>query len=203
MRRGNQDRRLAQAIEAQLDALYRVALRLSGDPPAAEDLVQETCLRAWRGRPSLHNAANLKAWLFRILRNAWIDAARKANREPVVVQLDSESERFDAESALLPPSDVTDRDELERCLDDELLSALDELTDEERLAVLYQSMAEMSYQEIAEAMSCPLGSVMSRLHRARAKLRNCLAARGRHWGIGPHASDTPQPQEPERRHGSA
>ena len=180
---GQQDARLARAIESEVDALYRVALRLSGTSAAAEDLVQDTCLRAWRGRRSVRDRAEHRSWLFRIQRNAWIDTLRKMQRGPVLVELTSEMEAFTPAGTPPPPIDVADREQLEQCLDREVVGALDDLTDEERLAVLFQAFADMSYHEIAEALECPLGTVMSRLHRARAKLRERLADYARGSGV--------------------
>ncbi|MGH8018819.1 MAG: sigma-70 family RNA polymerase sigma factor [Opitutaceae bacterium] len=180
---GQRDGQLAHTIEGEVDALYRVALRLTGSLPAAEDLVQETCLRAWRARRSVRDRPEVRGWLFRILRNAWIDALRKSQRAPILVELSPELEAPAAAGTSPPPIDAADREQLEQCLDREVIRALDDLTDEERLAVLFQAFADMSYHQIADALECPLGTVMSRLHRARAKLRERLADYARSTGV--------------------
>ncbi|HEX9783816.1 MAG TPA: sigma-70 family RNA polymerase sigma factor [Opitutaceae bacterium] len=177
------DVRLARIIEGEIDALYRVALRLTGAIVVAEDLVQETCLRAWRAQRSVRDRPEVRDWLFRILRNAWIDTLRKSQRAPVLVELTSDIEPRAAPDAPPPPIDVADRDQLEQCLDREVIQALDDLTDEERLTMLLQAFADINYHEIAETLECPLGTVMSRLHRARAKLRTRLADYARLAGV--------------------
>ena len=178
-----QDSRLAQTIEIEMDVLYRVALRLTKSKSDAEDLVQETCMRAWRGRRSLSNQDKLKSWLFRILRNTWIDKIRKAGRRPMLVELTPTLELAADEYPPCPPSDITDREQLEGCLDQEIISALDDLNEDERLSLLYHTLADMSYLEIAETLECPLGTVMSRVHRGRVKLRDHLANYARTCGI--------------------
>jgi len=180
---GQQDAPLARTIEREIDALHRVALRLTRESSAADDLVQETCLRAWRGRRAVRDRDEHRSWLFRILRNAWIDGLRKARRSPTLLELTPEVEAVAPADVVLPPIDLADRAELERCLDREVIGALDDLTDEERLAVLFHAFADMSYHEIGEALECPLGTVMSRLHRGRAKLRERLAGYAQATGV--------------------
>jgi len=190
-------RRLERIVDGELDALRRVAARLTGDALRADDLVQETCLRAWRSRHGLRHDDNLKAWLFKVLRSVWIDLERRARREPALVELPPDSALPATPPVPPPPSDIADRAELERCFDQELLSAIDQLLEEERFALLYQTFGQMSYKEIAEALDCPVGTVMSRLHRARAKLRMTLADYARERGI----TSTTETNRP-RRHGA-
>lgn len=182
---------LAHAIEREVDALHRVASRLTGSSSAAEDLVQETCLRAWRARRSVREQREFRPWLFRILRNLWIDELRKTRRTPILVELTAnEDEAAIPETPVMPPSDIADRKQLERWLDREIIAALDDLTEHERLALLFHAFADMNYHEIATALECPLGTVMSRLHRARAKLRERLACYARTRGIVRASTDT-------------
>ena len=190
------DDQVVRAIEEKLDALHRVASRLEREPGAAADLVQETCLRAWKSRERTRTA-DLGPWLFCILRRAWLDRWRQRRRRPELVELPPEVEA-DAESApLLDPRDAADRAKLDQWFDDEVLAALDELPEQERLSLLFHTFGDMSYHEISLALECPLGTVMSRLHRARARLRTRLADYARHHGIVPKETPHPPPTEEE------
>lgn len=168
----------ADLVRTHLDALHRTALRLTGNAADADDLAQETFLRAWRSFDQLREPAGARAWLFCLLRSAYLDQLRKQARRPQPVALDEV-----AEPAALPPAqDYESRRALEEQFDDEVLSALDELSEEERLALLFQTFGGLSYREISEALDCPLGTVMSRLHRAKSALRRRLAAYARGHG---------------------
>jgi RNA polymerase sigma-70 factor (ECF subfamily) len=166
----------AELIERCLDPLHRTAFRLTGNGAEAEDLVQETCIRAYRAWAQLREPAGAQAWLFRILRSAWLDRLRKKARRPQIVATDSEG--VQPEPNALPLLDVTDaegRRALEQAFDDEVLAAMNELPEDERLALMFQIFGGLSYREISEALDCPLGTVMSRLHRSKAALRSRLA----------------------------
>ncbi len=193
------DDQVARAIEEKLDALHRVARRLERDPGAAADLVQETCLRAWKSRERTRTA-QLGPWLFCILRHAWLDRWRQLRRRPELVGLPPEIESDPEAAPPLDPRDATDRARLDQCFDDEVLAALDELPEQERLALLFHTFGDMSYHEISLALECPLGTVMSRLHRARARLRTRLADYARNHGILPKAG---RQQPPAGKEGHA
>ncbi len=193
------DDRVARAIEEKLDALHRVALRLEREPAAAADLVQEACLRAWRHRERAQTP-DLGPWLFCILRHAWLDRWRQARRRPELVELPPEIGAEPVPPPPLDPQDAAARARLEQCFDDEVLAALDDLPEQERLALLFHTFGDMSYHEISLALECPLGTVMSRLHRARARLRTRLAGYARNRGIV--AKDAPQ-SFPEEKEGHA
>ena len=166
----------AELIERCLDSLHRTAFRLTGNAAEAEDLVQETCVRAYRAWAQLREPAGAQAWLFRILRSAWLDHLRKAARRPQLVAMDSAAAQPAAEAPpLLDVTDAEDRRALEQALDEEVLAAMNELPEDERLALMFQVFGGLSYREISEALDCPLGTVMSRLHRAKARLRSRLA----------------------------
>ncbi len=164
----------AETISRFLDPLFRTASRLTGHHADAEDLVQETCLRAYRSWAQLRDASGAQAWLFRILRTVYLDQLRKSARRPRLVA--GEQERAAEENPPLPDVvDATERRAMEQGFDQEVVAAMNELPEEERLALLFQVFGGLSYREISEALACPLGTVMSRLHRAKAGLRARLA----------------------------
>jgi RNA polymerase sigma-70 factor (ECF subfamily) len=180
---GKDDAVRAEAIIGCLEALYRTAFRLAGNKAQAEDLVQETYLRAWRSRAQLHCVSEVRPWMFRILRTTLIDQLRREASRPKLV-MDIEK-MLGAQEQLSPPEifDVKDRARLDELLDQEVGRAIAELPDEERLALLFQAIGNLTYREISEALECPIGTVMSRLHRAKRWLRLRLAAYAEQCGF--------------------
>lgn len=166
------------------DALYGAALRMTRDSAQAEDLVQETLLRAYRFWHKFEPGTNIKAWLFRIQTNIYINRYRKSQTEQQIID-DREAEdllnRYAAEESTFIPPDTRDSF-FKSVLSDEVMKALDSLPFDFRMAVLLADMHEFSYKEIAEVLDCPVGTVMSRLHRARkllqAQLLEYAAERG-------------------------
>ncbi|HLW60896.1 MAG TPA: sigma-70 family RNA polymerase sigma factor [bacterium] len=159
-----------------LDALYRTALRLSGRPQDAEDLVQETYLRAWRSLHTYKPDTNPKAWLFRILHNAHIDRYRASSR---TVQTVDELEGQD------PAFVVHDTPEsliMAGLMDAEVRQALMEIPEVFRACLILADLEGFSYQEIADILSIPRGTVMSRLFRGRRAMRRALTQYGRDHG---------------------
>lgn len=165
----------AEAL-SHIDALYGVAVRMTKNHADAEDLVQDALVKAMRARHQYQPGTNLKAWLFRILTNTFINKFRRGGLErsvldgpdadPLVdgwVSASSMRSMRDAETQALRP-----------LLEAEIDRALDELPEEFRLAVVLSDVEELSYKEIAEAMGCPVGTVMSRLHRGRKLLQKKL-----------------------------
>lgn len=173
----------AEAMLGCFEALYRTAFRLTGNKSQAEDLVQETYLRAWRSLSQLHGLSGVQPWMFRILRTVFIDQLRKESSRPKLV-MDIEK-MLAADDELSPPEifNVKDRDKLDEFFDQEIVSAVAELPDEERLALLFQAVGNLTYREISEALECPIGTVMSRLHRAKRWLRFRLAAYAKNCGF--------------------
>ncbi len=162
----------------QADALYGAALRMTREPAAAEDLVQETLLRAYRFWHKFQPGTNIKAWLFRIQTNIFINRYRKKQTEQKVMddrQIDDLLHRFAAQESTFIPRD-TREDFLKEVLGDEVMFALDELPFDFRMTVLLADMHDLSYKEIADVLDCPVGTVMSRLHRARKLLQARLFA---------------------------
>jgi RNA polymerase sigma-70 factor (ECF subfamily) len=179
MRRQAAEARRRQEFEAltapHLDALYRFAVQKLKDSHQAEDLVQEVCLKAYRGFDRFVRGTDYKAWLFRTLINAFVDLQRKAPREPRGGGRDPEqhlldrnveaerSRRLDPEQQLMAAS-----------LAQAVQAAVDELPQEWQAVVLLSFVEEFSYREIADMLGCPIGTFMSRLYRARQFLRQRL-----------------------------
>ncbi len=158
-----------------LREMYAAALRMTRNPADAEDLVQETYLRAYRGFGGFEPGTNLRAWLYRILTNAYINTYRKKQREPKTVS-DDEIEDwylYDklAGQGAVPSAEAT---VLERLPDQDVQDALASIPEQFRLAVLLADVEGFSYKEIAEILSIPIGTVMSRLHRGRRALEKRL-----------------------------
>ena len=169
-----------------LDSLYGAALRMTRNPQDAEDLVQETMLRAYRAFDRFEAGTNLKAWLFRILTNAYINTYRKRQREPQKVSADEveefdlyrELKNHDTQFEATPESIV-----LDSLVDSDIIDAIDDLPEQFRLAVILSDIEGFSYAEMAEIMDVPMGTVMSRLHRGRKALQKRLWELARDRGI--------------------
>jgi RNA polymerase sigma-70 factor (ECF subfamily) len=157
-----------------LDGLYGYAMVLSRNSAEAEDLVQETCLRALRGMDGLRSNDSAKSWLFTILRNLWLNQLRHRHTAPELVELDA-----DGNSASEPTDSRQDphADYVSQVAREQVRTAIQQLPVEFREIIILREYEELSYQEIAALLECPPGTVMSRLARARSKLRELLAAR--------------------------
>jgi RNA polymerase sigma-70 factor, ECF subfamily len=179
-----------------LDSLYAGALRMTRNPADAEDLVQETMLRAYRSFDRFEPGTNLKAWLYRIMTNAYINTYRKRQREPRKVSQD-EIEDFDLYQKLKdhdPQFSATPESiVLDSLVDSDITDAIDDLPEQFRLAVVLSDIEGFSYAEMAEIMDVPMGTVMSRLHRGRKALQKRLWDLAKDRGIvreqGSKASD--------------
>ncbi|MBI2896054.1 MAG: sigma-70 family RNA polymerase sigma factor [Deltaproteobacteria bacterium] len=157
-----------------LDALYGTAVRLTHSPAEAEDLVQETVMRAYASFEHFEQGTNCRAWLFRILMNTFINGYRRRRRERVL--LDTSVDPLLAEKLLSAAQRRAGRpiDMADSAMADEVDRALRELPPEYRAVVLLVDVSELSYKEVAQVVGCPLGTVMSRLHRARRMLSKRL-----------------------------
>lgn len=166
-----------------LGALYRTALRMTGKEAAAEDAVQETYLRAWRFYPQYKDGTNFKAWIFTILRSIVLSTGRREAMAPVATDW-SEGEPPAVEEVQYLSSD--DLETIGQKVGDAAREALVKMPEDLRIVFLLSSVEELSYKEISEAVDAPLGTVMSRLFRARAFLRKELSdtARSRKPGAG-------------------
>lgn len=164
-----------------LDMLYRVALRFCRRPDRAEDLVQDTCYRAIRSRESFDlQAGGIRPWLVRILRNTFLSGLEHEARQPKGVD-DSTLEL--AKSAPVPRPEKMNTPAAWDNMDQELVRALDDLPEEFRSVMILWALEDLSYQEIADSLEIPIGTVMSRLHRARNKLTQQLQDYGKKEGI--------------------
>jgi RNA polymerase sigma-70 factor (ECF subfamily) len=156
-----------------LDALYRVALRLTMDPTQAEDLVQDTMLKAYRSWRQYRPGTNAKGWLLTILRNTFINNYRRRKLEPIAMDLETvEPHAIMREMAESDPEGTF----FSQIVDEKVLEAIDALPTEFREVLVLSDMEGMSYADIAETLQVPVGTVKSRLFRARRQLQGALYA---------------------------
>ena len=174
--RGKQAEFEAVVLE-HFHTLYSTALRLTRNPSEAQDLVQETLLKAYRFFDRFEPGTNVKAWLFTILRNTYINTYRKMVRQQEQVDFER-IEPFYADTANDPEWEWTDQEALEAMLrylvQDDVKRALEALPEVYRIVVLLADLAELPYKDIAVIIGCPEGTVMSRLFRGRRLLRKSL-----------------------------
>ncbi len=164
-----------------LDALFRSALRLTQNRAEAEDIVQDTWLRAFRSFHRFDPGTNCRAWLFTILRNAFLTRRRRANQEAVgelVVSEETWQRATDTDAPIRHPEDVLLRSVVHADVD----RALRELPIAHREVVILADLEGLTYREIAQVVACPIGTVMSRLSRGRAQLRRRLGHLAREHG---------------------
>jgi RNA polymerase sigma-70 factor, ECF subfamily len=159
-----------------LGQLYPAALRMTRNPTDAEDLVQETLAKAYAALHQFKPGTNLRAWLHRILANTFINSYRKKRREPIQdLGADFQEDWQVGSDPLMPPARSAEAEALDRIPDSDILQALRELPEEFRVAIYLADVEGYPYKQIAEMMDSPIGTVMSRLHRGRSKLRERLA----------------------------
>lgn len=170
---------------SHLDALYSVSCRMTKSTTEAEDLVQDTVVKAMRSRDQFQSGTNLKAWLLRILTNTFINRYRRGGLERDVFDgpdVDSLTDGWMSATTLRAMRDP-ETQALTPLIEAEVQRALDELPEEFRLAVVLSDIEELSYKEISDAMGCPVGTVMSRLHRGRKMLQKSLREQAEALGI--------------------
>ena len=168
--------RFERDVMPLMSGLYGAALRMTRNPADAEDLVQETYLRAYRGFAGFQEGTNLKAWLYRILTNSFISAYRKKQRQPQVVEGPDDIDEWYLFDRLGSRNvqDSAESEVLDRIPDEAVKAALESLPENFRLPVLLADVEGFSYKEIADIMQTPIGTVMSRLHRGRKALEKAL-----------------------------
>jgi len=199
-----------QAIE-YMPALYSAALRMTRNPADAEDLVQETYLRAYRGFGGFETGTNLRAWLYRILTNTYINSYRAKQRRPDERQLEEIEDlylyrRLGAVEEAMESRSAED-ELMDLFTDDEVKAALDALPEQFRIAVYLADVEGFSYKEIAEILEIPIGTVMSRLHRGRKAMQKELYEFAVERGLtapvetGPAASGDGAEREHQHTHG--
>lgn len=172
-RRSRAEKRFEEEILTHLDALYGTALRMCRNPAEAEDLVQETCLKAFRSFHTYREGTNAKAWVFRILTNSFINRWRKRSKRAEHV---SNLDIHEAADRMLSPVEMRSWSDPEvaffqRDVAPQVVDALESLSEEFRTVVVLADLQEFSYQEVADLMGTPIGTVMSRLYRARRALQ--------------------------------
>jgi RNA polymerase sigma-70 factor, ECF subfamily len=166
-----------------LDPLYNAAYRMARNPQDAEDLVQETYLKAYKYYDKFEEGTNLKAWLFKILKNTFINSYRKKQQAPPKADFADIEESFetivrdDAGAARTPEEEL-----LEKVLDADVQQAIEELPHDYRMVVLLADLEGFAYKEIADILEIPVGTVMSRLYRGRRLLEEALLKYAREHG---------------------
>jgi RNA polymerase sigma-70 factor (ECF subfamily) len=176
--------RFEQEVLPLLPNLYGAALRMTRNPQDAEDLVQETYLRAYRGFGGFREGTNLRAWMYRILTNTFINAYRKKQREPITVPEDDTPDWYLYDKLGGAGAEASAESEvLEQLPDEDVQRALEDLPEAFRMAVLLADVEGFSYKEIAEILDVPIGTVMSRLHRGRKALQKALWETVRERGL--------------------
>jgi len=153
-----------------MDTLYNFALRMTGDGDDANDLVQDTYLKAFRFFDKFEKGTNCKAWLFRIMKNTFINTYRKKIKEPDKVDYEEVENFYENVKPSSTDSAHLEKEIYDNLLDDEISSAIASLPDDFKTVIILSDIEGFTYDEIADFIDCPVGTVRSRLHRARKML---------------------------------
>ncbi len=192
---------MADQVDFERDAmqyarqLYSAAMRMTRNPADAEDLVQETYLKAYRAYHTFQEGTNLKAWLYRILTNTYINKYRKDSRRPSEVDLGTVEDmylyrRLGSEESAEAARTTEDR-VLDGLVESDIKQAVEELPESFRMPVLLADLEGFSYKEIAEILDIPIGTVMSRLHRGRKAMQKRLWGFAKQRGLLPEDAKRP------------
>jgi RNA polymerase sigma-70 factor, ECF subfamily len=184
-KKSEQQRAFEREALPHTELLYNYALRMTNNPADADDLLQETFLKAYRFWDKYEQGTNIRAWLFRIMKNSYINRYRKETKEPATVEY-QEVENFytSVRDESAAPSDAQEN-MIGNLLDDDVASAVADLPEDFRTVVILCDIEGLSYEEIAEFVDIPLGTVRSRLHRGRKLLRDRLTDYARRRGYVP------------------
>jgi RNA polymerase sigma-70 factor (ECF subfamily) len=196
------DRRdFSERVEAHLDALYGVAMRLTRNATDAEDLVAESVAKAWASIDSLEDRGRFRAWIFRIMRNHFLTGYRKASRGPEFVGLEATTDEGDAgelapllyaqPDAFLQWWADPEKEVADRMLGEEILAAVNALPEAFRATILLVNVDGLGYDEAAQALGVPPGTVRSRMKRGRTLLQKALWEHARDAGLAPAGEATP------------
>ncbi|MCF8243398.1 MAG: sigma-70 family RNA polymerase sigma factor [Melioribacteraceae bacterium] len=153
-----------------IDALYNFALKMTGSEDDADDLVQETYLKAFRFFDKFEKGTNCKAWLFSILKNSFINEYRKVSKQPNKVDYDDIQNFYENIKSSDVKTQHYEEDSFANFLDDDISKAISDLPDDFRTVIILSDIEGFTYEEIADFVDCPIGTVRSRLHRARKML---------------------------------
>ncbi|WP_449277876.1 sigma-70 family RNA polymerase sigma factor [Leucobacter sp. GX24907] len=180
-----------------LDQLYGAAMKMTRNPQDAQDLVQETYLKAYAAFDRFEEGTNLRAWLYRIMTNTYINGYRKRQREPYLGAVDEleDWQLGGAESTTATSARSAEAEAIDRTPASVVSEALNALPEDFRLAVYLADVEGFSYREVAEIVGVPMGTVMSRLHRGRSRLRKTLGEYAREQGVGLSTDDDTSERE--------
>lgn len=176
--------RFEQEAIGYLDQMYGAAMKFTRDPQEAQDLLQETFMKAFAAFERFESGTNMKAWLYRIMTNTYINGYRKMQRQPYLGAVDEleDWQLGGAESTTAMASRSAEAEALDRLPSTAVTKALNELNDDRRMVVYLADVEGFSYQDIADMMGTPIGTVMSRLSRGRGQLREMLGDYAREQG---------------------
>ena len=177
VKRAEQQKRAVFEEDAvpHMDSLYNFALRLAGEKEEASDLLQETYLKAYRFFHKFERGTNCKAWLFRIMKNSYINRYRKVQKQPESVDFDTVSEFHYSIRPEGEAGNDLQHEVFSQLLGDQVVTAVEKLPSDFRTVVILCDLEDFTYEEIADFVDCPVGTVRSRLHRGRRMLRESLA----------------------------
>lgn len=176
MRTSVKDALFKKEMVPHMSLLYNFAIRTTGNADDAKDLLQDTFLKAYRFIDKYEKGTNAKAWLFRIMKNSFINDYRKSSRAPDQVNYDEIAEYYDLVREKTSDGNDLRRQVFDNLLDDEVVAAMESLTEEFRTIIILSDLEGLTYEEIAEILNIPLGTVRSRLHRARKVMQKKLRA---------------------------
>ncbi len=179
------EKRFEQEALPLLDQLYAGALRMTRNPADAEDLVQETYMKAFHAFSSFKEGTNLKAWMYRILTNTYINTYRKKKRQPQQSSTEgiTDYQLLDSSTHTAVGLESAEVEALNKLPNETISAAMNALPEDYRMVVFYADVEGLPYKEIAEIMDTPIGTVMSRLHRGRKQLREALKDVAQEYGI--------------------